>query len=126
MDRLSVGCGQKCFYFFIFTLDLTAIKVKPGGRFNLTDFDDNLALVIAETQDKKSSDIFESIKEQGIIKSFIHPTKTSSKWTIKAEDGKPIKNFYYYSLTNSEIPNFREFFSKSERIIDVGGHSTTT
>ena len=61
--------------------------MKPGGRFNLTDFDDKLALVIAETQDKKSSDIFESIKEQGILKSFIHPTKTSSTWTIKVEDG---------------------------------------
>ena len=95
--------------FLIFTLDLTAIKVRPGGRFNLTDFDDNLALVIAETQDKKSSDIFESIKEQGIIKSFIHPTKTSLKWTIKAEDGKS---------------NFRNFFIKSERIIDVWGHLT--
>ena len=78
---------------------MTAIKVKPGGRFNLTDFDDNLALVIAETQDKKSSDIFESIKEQGILKSFIYPTKTSSTWTIKAEDGKPIKHFFlYYEL----------------------------
>ena len=76
------------YFFKIFTLDLTAIKVKPGGRFNLTDFDDNLALVIAETQDKKSSDIFESIKEQGIIKSFIHHSKTSSTWKIKVEDGK--------------------------------------
>ena len=88
MDRLSVAGVKNVFIYFIFTLDLTAIKVKPGGRFNLTDFDDNLALVIAETQDKKSSDIFESIKEQGILKSFIHPSKTSSTWTIKVEDSK--------------------------------------
>ena len=62
--------------------------MRPGGRFNLTDFDDNLTLVIDETQDKRSSDIFNAIKEQGILKSFIHPTKTSSTWTIKVEDGK--------------------------------------
>ena len=73
--------------------------MKPGGRFNLTDFDDNLALVIAETQDKKSSDIFESIKEQGIIKSFIHPTKTSSTWTIKVSYSEMILLVSFFALS---------------------------
>ena len=74
------------------------IKVKPGGRFNLTNVDENLRLVISEVHKKESINIYHAIKEQGIIKTFIHPNKTNPKWTIMIEDGKILQSHTIKSL----------------------------
>ena len=72
------------------------IKVKPDGRFNLTNVDENLRLVISEVHKQESINIYHAIKEQGIIKTFIHPNKTNPQWTIMIEDGK---TYCYKSYT---------------------------
>ena len=59
--------------------DLNLRSGRPGGRFNLSKFDDNFEKVIGDIYDLDPS----SIPKHQIIYTIMEPTHSNPNWTLK-------------------------------------------
>ena len=59
--------------------DLNLRSGRPGGRFNLSKFDDNFEKVIGDIYDLDPS----SIPKHQIIYTILEPTHSNPNWTLK-------------------------------------------